>query len=81
MTHEAWLSTVTALGADVQSACVHDRRDGTYFADIHLSRGGDRLKIDVRPSDALIISLRGSVPFLFSEGLLAAYAGSEPEPA
>ena len=68
VTHQAWLSTVAVLGADVQSACVHDRRDETYFADIHLSRSGDRLKIDVRPSDALIISLRGSVPFLFSEG-------------
>jgi bifunctional DNase/RNase len=78
LTHESWLSTVAALGAEMHSACVHDRREDVYFADVRLLRGRDQIKIDVRPSDALIMSLRARVPFLFTERLLAEYAVSEP---
>lgn len=79
-THQAWLDTVTALGASVKSACVLSRRDVVYFAEIRLLRDGNVVRIDARPSDALLIALRAGVPFLFAEGLLAADAVSEPEP-
>lgn len=80
-THAAWLNTVTALGCKVESACVKDRHEDTYFADIRLLRGQDTIAVDVRPSDALLFAMRAGVPFCFTEQLLARYAVSEPEPA
>jgi bifunctional DNase/RNase len=81
LTHEAWLGTVISLGYKVESACVHDRREDTYFAEIRLCRGGEIVRVDVRPSDALLLSLRAGVPFCFTEQLLARCAVSGPEPA
>ena len=67
------------MGAVVQSACVHRRRDHVYFADLRLVCGQDEVKIDVRPSDALVVALHANVPFLFTETLLAECASTELE--
>ena len=80
-THDAWVSTVFALGWKVRSACVSDRREDAYFAEIRLFREEAEVKVDVRPSDAIIFALRAGVPLSFKEKVLAAYGVSEPEPA
>lgn len=81
LTHQAWVDTVAALGAQVQSAVVVARRGGTYFAELRLVRDGLPAIIDVRPSDAILVALRAGVPFSFAEPLLASDSISEPEPA
>jgi uncharacterized protein len=81
LTHEAWVASVAALGGAIQSACVHTRREDTYFAELRLLRDAVPVAIDMRPSDALLVALRAGVPFLFAESLLAADAVTEPEPA
>jgi len=79
-THDAWLKTAIALGATVESACVHDRQGDAYSAEIRLVQGDSKVKVDVRPSDALLFTLRARVPFFFTEKMLAQYAVSEAEP-
>ncbi|WP_161968092.1 bifunctional nuclease family protein [Fimbriiglobus ruber] len=81
LTHQAWVDTVIALGAKVQSAVVVARRGDTYFAELRVVRDGVMSIIDVRPSDAILVALRAGVPFLFSETLLTADSASGPEPA
>jgi bifunctional DNase/RNase len=81
LTHQAWLDTISAVGVRVESASVLSRRGDTYFAEVRLLCQSSLVKIDVRPSDALMIALRAGVPFTFAEGLLAADAAAEPEPA
>jgi bifunctional DNase/RNase len=51
------------------------------MAEIRLLGEGGQVRLDVRPSDAILIALGAGVPFLIAEGLLAADAVSEPEPA
>ncbi len=80
LTHDAWLNTVKLLGAELRTICVHDRREDTYFAEARLVRSHEQVKVDLRPSDALVIALRASVPFLFTEQLLAVYGVKENEP-
>jgi uncharacterized protein len=70
LTHDAWLGTIGALGAKVQSACVHDRQDHTYYAELRLSRGAEVVRVDVRPSDALLVTLKADAPIYFAERLL-----------
>jgi bifunctional DNase/RNase len=81
LTHQAWVDTVAALGASVQSAVVVARRGEAYFAELRLARDGVPAIIDVRPSDAILVALRAGVPFSFTEPLFGADSVSEPEPA
>lgn len=80
VTHAGWLNTISALGWQVESACVHDRDQEAYLADLRLCRAGVRATVDIRPSDALVLALRASLPLLFKDRLLARYGVSQPEP-
>jgi len=81
LTHQAWINTVVALGARIQSTCVVSSKEATYFAEVRLIHGGERIMIDVRPSDALMFAIQSGVPLLFVNGLLAVYGILDPEPA
>src|SRR5579885_207073 len=70
LTHDAWLATVTALGAGVQAACINDLQEHTYFAEVWLRRDGELIPVDVRPSDALVLALKAGAPMLIADRLL-----------
>jgi bifunctional DNase/RNase len=76
LTHDAWLAAVAALGAGVQAACIHDLREQTYFAEVRLHRGGELVRVDVRPSDALMLALKAGAPVLIADRLLAEASGA-----
>jgi bifunctional DNase/RNase len=80
LTHDAWLDTIAALGFKVQTAGVHERQDETYYAILKLMCGQEMYTVDVRPSDALAITLKAGAPFFFTEKVLAENSVSEPEP-
>jgi bifunctional DNase/RNase len=80
LTHNAWLDTIVALGFKVQAAGVHERRDDTYYATLKLMCGQETYTVDVRPSDALAVTLKAGAPFFFTEKVLAENSVSEPEP-
>jgi hypothetical protein len=42
------------LDARVERIVINDLRENTFFARIHLTRGGNALSVDSRPSDALL---------------------------
>ncbi len=42
LTHDGWLDSIAALEANVQSACVHDLREQTYYAELRLARTRSR---------------------------------------
>jgi uncharacterized protein len=71
LTHDAWLSTVVSLGAVVGAACIHEREGDTYFAELRLHHNGQLVHVDVRPSDALGLTLKAGAPFLIADRLLA----------
>jgi bifunctional DNase/RNase len=77
LTHDAWLSTVAALGAVVLAVCIHDRQEATYFAEVRLDRSGELVRVDVRPSDGVSMALKAGAPFLIANPLLA--AASSPQ--
>jgi bifunctional DNase/RNase len=77
LTHDAWLATVAALGAGVQAAFIYDLREQTYFAEVRLDRGGERCRVDVRPSDAVMLALKAGAPILIADRLLVAESGPE----
>jgi bifunctional DNase/RNase len=57
---------IERMGGVVQKVIISDLRDHTFFAEIHVQRDGDTVKIDSRPSDAIALLAGLNVP-LFVE--------------
>jgi bifunctional DNase/RNase len=80
LTHDAWLNTISALGASVQAACIKELREGTYYATLRLHQSGQLTEADMRPSDAVAMAVTVKVPIVIPESLLAEVSHpEEPE--
>ena len=74
LTHDLLLSVVTALDATINSIVVTDLVDDTFYAKIYLDVNGGRVEIDSRPSDAIALAVRVSVP-IYAEEVVMDKAG------
>jgi len=78
MTHDLLKNVFSALEVEVQRVVVTDLRDNTYFALIVVTRGGQEIAIDSRPSDAIALALRTESPIFVEEAVLAKAANLDP---
>ena len=67
MTHDLLKNIMELMETQVTKVEVCDLRDNTYFALIYLSRGGNEISIDARPSDAIAIALRTKAPIFVAD--------------
>lgn len=82
MTHDLCHAIITGLGATLRRVQVTRVHHGTFFAELHLERGGAPVIVDARPSDSIAIALRLDAPIYVAEALLAgALEDGAPEPA
>jgi bifunctional DNase/RNase len=70
MTHDLIRNLLQDLGATLQRVLITDLQDGTFFAYLEILRNGEVLLVDARPSDALALSLRTSVPVFVESSVL-----------
>jgi bifunctional DNase/RNase len=70
MTHDLLRNVIEDLNAAVQKIVVCDIQDNTFFAMIYLSRKGETLAIDARPSDAIALALRTRAPIFVEESVI-----------
>jgi bifunctional DNase/RNase len=70
MTHDLLCNVIEAMRARVERVVITDFKDNTFFALIHLERDGEKLTIDARPSDAMALALRVSVPILVEDSVI-----------
>jgi bifunctional DNase/RNase len=70
MTHDLCHSLITGLGATLRRVQVTRVQDSTFYAELHLARGGSPMIVDARPSDAIAIALRLDAPIFVNEALL-----------
>ena len=66
LTHDLLEQVIEQMGGVVQKVVISDLRDHTFFAEIHVLKNGDTVKIDSRPSDAIALLAGLNVP-LFVE--------------
>lgn len=69
MTHDLCMSVIAGLGATMRRAQITRVHNGTFYAELHLVRGGAPILIDARPSDAIAIALRLDAPIYVNEAL------------
>jgi bifunctional DNase/RNase len=79
LTHDLFLSTLQALGAEVTKVVVTEMRERTYYAELHVKAPDGTHVISSRPSDAIALAVRSGAP-LFATDELLDEVGQEPPP-
>ncbi len=70
LTHDLIKNILDALDAKLISIVVSDLKDAVYHARIHLSYRDAEFSIDARPSDAISLALRASVPIFAADEVI-----------
>jgi uncharacterized protein len=72
LTHDLFVEVLGELGAELSAVHVTDLRDGTFYAELHLTAAGRTTTVSARPSDAIALASRlGDVPIFGAEAVLA----------
>ena len=69
-THDLLDSMIGHLGGRVIHVVITDLIEDTFYAKIVLTKDGETLEVDSRPSDAIALSLRAQVPIYADESVL-----------
>jgi uncharacterized protein len=72
MTHDLLAATIEQLSASVAGVLVTELRDNTFYAVLQLDAGGQEIRLDSRPSDAIALAVRTDAPIFASVELLNA---------
>ena len=70
MTHDLLRNVISDLKASVERIVVCDLQDNTYYALIYLTRNGETMAIDARPSDAIALALRTRAPIFVEDTVI-----------
>ncbi|MFN0048254.1 MAG: bifunctional nuclease domain-containing protein [Cytophagales bacterium] len=71
MTHDLFRSFAEAFTFAIDSVLISDLKEGVFYAKILCSDGITNQEIDARPSDAIAIGLRFSVPIFTTEAIMS----------
>ena len=70
LTHDLLKSLINLLGAEVQRVVINDLNNDTFYARIVLDVDGDDIEVNSRPSDAIALAVRCSVPVLVADHVM-----------
>ncbi len=70
MTHDLLNDILKVLKVEVTRVEIHDLRNNTFFANIHLQRDGYPIIVDARPSDAIAIALRAGASIFVDDKVI-----------
>jgi len=72
LTHDLVKASIEALGGELQDVVIHTLEDHTYFASLRVSKDGELVQIDARPSDAVALAVHYSphLPIYVSSDVL-----------
>ncbi len=78
LTHDLLKNVITEMGGEISHITVNDLRNDTFYARITVNLDGRQVEIDSRPSDAIALAVRASIPIYVEEEVMAR-AGITPE--
>jgi len=70
MTHDLVRTILDQMDATLQKVVICELKDSTFYANIYLQMGGEILKIDSRPSDAIALALRTDASIFVEESVV-----------
>jgi bifunctional DNase/RNase len=78
MTHDLMRDLLSSLDVSVDRIVVTALRERTFYAEIQMTQDGESIVVSSRPSDAIALAVRATVPIFADEEVLAE-AGIEIE--
>jgi uncharacterized protein len=78
LTHDLLRNVIRELGGKVVHILINDLRQEVYYARIVIDVAGEQMEIDSRPSDAIALAVRVSVPIFVAETVMDK-AATEPD--
>jgi uncharacterized protein len=78
MTHDLMRDLLASLHVVIERIVVTELREGTFYAEIQMTQDGESVVVSSRPSDAIALAVRATVPIFADESVLAE-AGIEIE--
>jgi bifunctional DNase/RNase len=70
MTHDLLKNVLEDLSVHVQRIIITELKDGTFYAVIQMQQDGRSYEVSSRPSDAIALAVRVSVPIFAHEDVL-----------
>src|SRR6188472_4567054 len=70
MTHDLLRNVIQDLKATVERIVICDLQDNTFYALIYMTRDGETMAVDARPSDAIALALRTRAPIFVEEAVI-----------
>jgi uncharacterized protein len=70
MTHDLMKDLLAGLSVSVDRIVVTALREGTFYAEIQMRRDGENVVVSSRPSDAIALAVRATVPIYADESVL-----------
>ncbi len=70
MTHDLLVEIIRRLDAKVERVIIDDMIDNIFYARLILSKNGQEIEVDARPSDSIAIAVRLAVPIYIDEKVL-----------
>lgn len=79
ITHDLTLNILLSLNAKIERIVVSELKNNTYYAVIHIRRKMKLYEVDSRPSDAIALAVRESIPIFVEEDVMdkGAYTADE----
>jgi hypothetical protein len=75
MTHDLILNVLDTLGGELKGVVIDELKDDAYIGKLLVRIGnGEVLRIDTRPSDALILAVKVGVPVFVDDEVLSSVA-------
>jgi bifunctional DNase/RNase len=78
LTHDLLRNVIREMGGKVVHILISDLRQEVYYARIVIDVAGEQMEIDSRPSDAIALAVRVSVPIFVAETVMDK-AATEPD--
>ena len=76
MTHDLFKAFATSFDIEIQQVIINNLKEGVFYAKLVCVKGDQYVELDARPSDAIAIGIRFSVP-IYAEDRILAEAGIE----
>ena len=71
LTHDLCKNLIVGLGGELRRVQITRVEKNTYYAELHIHRDDDIVRVDARPSDSIAVALRLAAPIFASEALLS----------
>jgi bifunctional DNase/RNase len=70
MTHDLLCSVITELGGEIEHILINDLSNSIFYARLAVRQHGELRLVDTRPSDAIALAVRATVPIYVEDAVL-----------